>query len=493
MIFLLTTFTLLAIACALTFTYFNAKYKFFTSRNVVGPKPEFFFGNMREAFFKRRHFSSIIDDFYQMYKHTEQIIGFYNITTPYYLLISPDLIKQILVKDFKHFRNNEFSGLSDKKKDPVMALNPFVMRDEEWKEKRTEVASGMTQNKLKSMFPLVQDVGKRFAEYIKLELNRNQLKSFDSREISVRYTCDTVSSCIFGIDGGSFTKKESEIISMGNKMIRSISDAAKSFLPKRLMPQDVQDFFVYLMEEAIKYRNNHSISRDDFLAHIISLKKKKDMSEIEMVAHGVTFFLDGFDTSSIGLAPIFYELGKNKRVQNKLREELVTAFPNENDVTYDKLLDNQYLENVIYESLRISPPITFANRECSENITLELNNKKKITIEKGEKVIIPLISIQQDPEYYHDPKEFIPERYDHGIKEYRDKGLLFPFGEGPRECLGKRFALLQVKTAIYYIVRNFEISVNEELTAKNLEIDPEELLMNVKKGGMWLNFKEIEC
>jgi len=176
-----------------------------------------------------------------------------------------------------------------------MALNPFVMRDEEWKEKRSETATGMTKNKLKSMFPLVQDVGKRFAEYLKMELKHNQSKSFDSREICVRYTCDTVSSCIFGIDGGSFSKKESEIITMGNKMIRSISDAAKSFLPKRLMPQDVQDFFVHLMDEAIKYRVSHSVNRDDFLAHIVSLKKKKEMSDIEMVAHGVTFFLGKFN------------------------------------------------------------------------------------------------------------------------------------------------------------------------------------------------------
>lgn len=109
--FLIITFTLLAIVCALTFAYFNVKYKFFEIRGIVGPKPEFFFGNMREAFFKRRHFSSIIDDFYQTFKDSEQIIGFYNITTPYYLLISPEVIKKVLVKDFKHFRNNEFSGL----------------------------------------------------------------------------------------------------------------------------------------------------------------------------------------------------------------------------------------------------------------------------------------------------------------------------------------------------------------------------------------------
>lgn len=491
MIFLI-TLSLLAIACALIYFYITEKYKFFESRGIAGPKPEFFFGNLREAFFKRRHFSSIINDFYEMFKDKEQIIGFYNITTPYYLLLDPEVVKQVLVKDFKHFRNNEFSTLSDKKKDPVMALNPFVMRDEEWKEKRTEVATGMTQNKLKAMFPLVLDVGKRFAEYIKNELVHNPGKAFDSREICVRYTCDTVSSCIFGIDGGSFAKKESQIISMGNKMIRSISDAAKSFMPKRLMPQDVQDFFVYLMEEAIKYRLDNSIIRDDFLAHIINLKKKKLMSETEMVAHGVTFFLDGFDTTSIGLAPIFYELGKNQRAQKKLRDELLAEFPSDEDLTYEKLLDHPYLDNVIYESLRISPPITFANRECSENITIQ-TNKAKVSIQKGDRLIVPIISIQQDSEYYHDPQDFIPERYDHGIKEYREKGLLFPFGEGPRECLGKRYALLQVKIAIYCIVTNFEISVNKELTAEKLEIDPEELLMNVKKGGMWLNFKPLKC
>lgn len=159
-----------------------------------------------------------------------------------------------------------------------MALNPFVMRDDEWKEKRTEVATGMTQNKLKAMFPLVHDVSKRFVDYLNEEIQQNPTKTFDIREICVRYTCDTVASCIFAIDGGSFLKKESEIIIMGNKMIRSISDAAKSFFPKRLMPQDVQDFFIYLMDEAIKYRINNNVNRDDFLAHIISLKKKKEMS-----------------------------------------------------------------------------------------------------------------------------------------------------------------------------------------------------------------------
>lgn len=58
-----------------------------------------------------------------------------------------------------------------------------------------------------------------------------------------------------------------------------------------MMPEDVQEFFVDLMDQAIKYRNENDIQRDDFLAHIISLRTKKGISDIEMASHGVTFFL----------------------------------------------------------------------------------------------------------------------------------------------------------------------------------------------------------
>lgn len=148
---------------------------------------------------------------------------------------------------------------------------------------------------------------------------------------------------------------------------------------------------------------------------------------------------------------------------------------------------------MIYESLRINPPITFANRECSQDVVIE-TTKGKILIEKDQRVFIPLISLQHDPEYYHDPKEFLPERFnpEHGgVKSFIDRGVLAPFGQGPRECLGKRFAQLQLKAAVYEIVKNFEITIDESRTPSVLEIDPDELLMNVKKGGMWLKFKEI--
>lgn len=78
------------------------------------------------------------------------------------------------------------------------------------------------------------------------------------------------------------------------------------------------------------------------------------------------------------------------------------------------------------------------------------------------------------------------------MKAFRDRGILIPFGEGPRICLGQRFALLQLKAAVYELVKSFKITVDKKMDpTKKLEIDPDELLMNVKKGGIWLNFEEL--
>lgn len=98
-------------------------------------------------------------------------------------------------------------------------------------------------------------------------------------------------------------------------------------------------------------------------------------------------------------------------------------------------------------------------------------------------------------EFFHDPEEFIPERFDAehgGTKVFKEKGYFIPFGDGPRICLGMRFAQIQLKTAIYEIVRNFKISIDPSMKPNDeLEIDPDELLMNSKKSGIWLNFEAL--
>lgn len=84
-------------------------------------------------------------------------------------------------------------------------------------------------------------------------------------------------------------------------------------------------------------------------------------------------------------------------MQNKLRDELNSAAFDTNQITYEELMDLPYLDQVVHESLRMNPPLTFSNRECSESIELEGLKGHKVKIDKGLRVFIPLLSFHHDP------------------------------------------------------------------------------------------------
>lgn len=117
-----------------------------------------------------------------------------------------------------------------------------------------------------------------------------------------------------------------------------------------------------------------------------------------------------------------------------------------------------------------------------------------LTIEKGITVGWPVANIFQDPEFYGpSADQFDPERFSEengGIKQYRDKGFLFPFGDGPRICLGQRFAQAQMKACIAHIVTSFDISVSDKMPEKPV-YNPNELML-AYFGGILLKFRAIK-
>lgn len=91
------------------------------------------------------------------------------------------------------------------------------------------------------------------------------------------------------------------------------------------------------------------------------------------------------------------------------------------------------------ETLRMHPAVGGMTRKCTESIELTDYKDKKILIEKGTSVFIPVWSIQHDAEFYPNPKVFDPERFSEdngGAKKYKDLGAFLGFGDGPRICLG---------------------------------------------------------
>lgn len=104
-------------------------------------------------------------------------------------------------------------------------------------------------------------------------------------------------------------------------------------------------------------------------------------------------------TKRISMNSISYkisQIGHNPRVQDKLREEIKSLYDDNGKIIYEKLIDNEYLDQVFYESLRLHPPATITNRECTEDIDLECVKGKIYKMKVGECVTIPIYSIHRN-------------------------------------------------------------------------------------------------
>ena len=206
----------------------------------------------------------------------------------------------------------------DKEADPLFARNPFLLRGDEWKEKRAEITPAFTTSRLKAMYPLIEDVQGRMIKYIEQHIiTRDPL---EARELCAKFTTDVVSNAIFGVDAQSFTKDKAEIREMGRKLMTPSGllilkmflvagiPILKKVISMRFIKEDIEKFFIDLMKQALQYRKDNNVQREDFLDFLIQLRKKKGIQEIEMAAHTISFFTDGFETSSIAIAHVLYEV-----------------------------------------------------------------------------------------------------------------------------------------------------------------------------------------
>uniref|UniRef100_A0A1L8E4E5 Putative cytochrome n=1 Tax=Nyssomyia neivai TaxID=330878 RepID=A0A1L8E4E5_9DIPT len=492
------------IVCSIvTGIYFFLKwnYNHWEKRGIPSPEPGLLVGNFPGAVTQKNHIIYEMQKIYEEYKERYSFIGIYNMRTPQLMVTDAAIAKDILINKFKNFHDNEFADMTDKERDPVFGRNPFLLKGEEWKQKRAEITPAFTQLRIKATYPVMEDVYGRMKKYI---LKENS-QAIEARELAAKFTTDVVSSCIFGIDAGSFVDEKPEIREMGRRLTEFTPKIIFYFLLVQLIPsirnvaklsfsdKISEKFFINIMRDAIDLRQKSKNDRADYLHYLLELREKKNLTDVDLVGHAITFFVDGFETSSIVLSFALYELAKYPETQKKLRQEIRDVIQKHGDISFEVIHEMPYLEMVVSETLRLHPPGPFVSKRCTETCELQMAENQMKTIEKGTPVVIPIYNIHRDARYFEDPEKFIPERFAPergGTKVYRENGSYLPFGDGPRICLGMRFAQAQLRAAIVSIVKDFELTVDSK-TSENLLLNPSQLLPSVL-GGVWLQFKEIK-
>lgn len=182
-----------------------------------------------------------------------------------------------------------------------------------------------------------------------------------------------------------------------------------------------------------------------------------------------------------------FELSINEEVQEKAREDVRKALNKHNgELTYDTIGDMDYLEQCINETLRKYPVVTSLQRAANRDYKVPGTN---VVLPKGQAVQIPVHAIHYDEEIYPDSKRFDPDRFTPDEVAKRHQFAHIPFGEGPRICIGLRFAMVEMKIGLARILMRYKFTLDRSKTSIPLKFVPsspiitptEKIIMNLVK------------
>ncbi|KZO93779.1 cytochrome P450 [Calocera viscosa TUFC12733] len=237
-----------------------------------------------------------------------------------------------------------------------------------------------------------------------------------------------------------------------DQMQIGMSSIAKGFLKDRkAVTREVSDERRTLVASILK-AENHSLTQEDVIAEINTL------------------LLAGFETTSTTMAWCLHELSMNPRVQQKLRDELA-KFP---EPTHEQLAaEMPYLNAVAQETLRTHPAVPQIPRQAIKDDSVPLQNPittasgqvvDHIEVRAGQSVLIPIEAMNRSSLIWGpDSHEFKPERWIDGnlpkkVTDIQGFHHLLTFIDGPRNCIGKNFAVAEFKAAISVLIRNFSFA-----------------------------------
>ncbi|XP_012136792.2 cytochrome P450 6a2-like [Megachile rotundata] len=475
---ILEVIALAAVILFLLYYYSTSALQFWEKRGVKGPKPILFLGNFKDVFLGKVSINDCLVKVYNDFKD-EPMVGIFGGHIPHLVLRDPDLIKDVLIKDFPNFVDR----LVTPNKVERMSEHLFSLEAKRWRPLRACLSPIFTSGKLKEMFHLLVECGNHFEQYLIKLVEKGE--DIPCREICSKYTTDVIGSCAFGIEMNALAAEDSEFRNMGRQIFQTnfksvIRDRLREypFLFNLIGPffadREVEDFFTRITNESINYRMQHNFKRHDFIDTLVELKKDsrkvsdEPLSEVFLAAQAFVFFAAGFETSSITVTHALYELAFNQSVQDKLRAEVKEVLQRHNgQITYEMLKEMKYLDAVMNETLRKYPVVLWLSRTAMNDYTF---SNTKVTIPKGQHVIVPVEAIQMDPDIYPEPEVFDPNRFlDENVKD-RHAMFYLPFGDGPRNCIGARFAKIQSKVAMIKIFSNFKVDVCDKTMKYNRDV-----------------------
>ncbi|XP_075974074.1 cytochrome P450 4C1-like [Anticarsia gemmatalis] len=438
---------------------------------LKGPKLMFFFGNVWEIqgdpvyiFYKQL-------EWWKKYGDLFRLVGFH--------------YRAIFVHKPEDLETVLSSSRFNEKTYPYMFLHSWLREGlltsngEKWQQRRKMLTPAFHFNILKKFFNVIRDHTEDLMQYVGEEVDKDKtsLAPLISKQ-TLKVICETS----MGINMREESKKPitnkyfnalpeltESVIYRANKLwlftdpVYNLTTVAKK---EKKALKDLHDFTTNVIKERRKLRENTNV--EDFFEADEVYGRKTKLAMLDLLLDeenkgkidepGIreevdTFMFEGHDTTATAICFMIMRIANEPKVQDLIYEELQSIFGDTfRTTTLEDLTQMKYLECCIKESLRIYPSVPFMARYITEEC-----NIGGYTIPKNTFCNINVFAIHRNPKIFPDPEKFVPERFQpENIVKIHPYAYI-PFSAGPRNCIGQKFAMMELKTVMSSLLWRYRL------------------------------------
>ena len=365
-----------------------------------------------------------------------------------YFANHPDYVEEVLVDKSRHFIKHFALRLNPE----ILGKGLLTSEGDFWLRQRRLIQPAFVRSRLAAYGPAMVAA----AERVLAEWRPGETR--DVAKEMARITLDIAAKTLFDADAHSSADEVRDALQY---MLDSYLVRFNRFLlpvpPWLPTPRNVAVRRARLRLDAIIYgyirqRRQSGEDKGDLLSILLHARDEDDgagMTDRQVRDEAMTLFLAGHETTALALSWTWFLLATNPEAEQRLLTELRQTLADQPPTVTD-LPRLRYAEAVVMESMRLRPPIYAFGREALDECEIGgFHVPKKTTILMSQWVV------QRDPRWFSEPEKFQPERWlDHRAHEF-PKYAYFPFGGGPRLCIGNTFAMMETVLVLATIAQRY--------------------------------------
>lgn len=410
---------------------------------IAGPPPRFLIGNLSE--FNRDQLGSMM----RWSRDYGAVVPLRFGPLPAYLVTDPALVEQVLVDEHRSFRK----PAAVRRLGPVVGRGIFSSDGDFWRRQRRLVQPAFHHDRIRTYGSVMV----RYAEEMAAGWQDGEVRDIHAEMTGL--TLRIVAKALFDAEVVSDVATVGAALATTSAHLQTRLDSLLFFLPDRVPTPGNRRMWRAIrsidevIERVVAERRASGKDRGDLLSMLLAARDEtgQPMPERQLRDELMTIMVAGHETTAVTLSWAWYLLSQHPETEAALSVELDRVLagraPGTDD--YAQLI---WAEHVIYEVLRLYPPAYGIGREAI--VDVELGGHR---VRKGSVVLTSPWAMHRDPRWFDEPDAFQPERWADGLARRLRRGVYFPFGAGPRQCVGAGFAMIEAVLVLAAVARRWRL------------------------------------